>query len=149
MRHLRALWSRVNEPRVIAASHALVYFALLNAGLYALVNPPGTVDHAIGPVAMNLLAGILAAGGAIGVPTALWGTWWLERTAVALVTLALTLYLLVVLAMQYSSDGGNRFLQAATILGLLVLHFPVRWHRVRQRPWDPDRPRTSTNTDID
>ena len=149
MTRLYALWSKVNEPRIIAASHALVYFALLNAGLYALVNPPGTVDHAIGPLAMNLLAGILAAGGAIGVPTALWGTWWLERTAIGLVVLALCLYLLTTLWMQYSSDGGNRFLQAATILGLIVLHFPVRWHRVRQRPWDPDRPRTSTDTDID
>lgn len=149
MNRLHTLWSRVNEPRVIAASHALVYFVLFSAGLYALVNPPGTVDYAIGQPAMYLLAGILAAGGAIGVPTALWGTWWLERTAVALVTLALGLYLLVVLGMQFASDGGNRFLQAATILGLILLHFPVRWHRVRQRPWDPDRPRTSTDTDID
>ena len=147
MRRLKALWSRVNEPRIVAASHALVYAVLLIAGLYALVNPPATVDSAIGPLAMNLLAGILATGGALGAPTALWGTWWLERTAVALVTLALGLYLLVVLGMQYASTGGNRFLQAATILGLLVLHFPVRWHRVRQRPWDPDRPRTSTDID--
>ena len=42
MTRLYALWSKVNEPRIIAASHALVYFALFNAGLYALVNPPGT-----------------------------------------------------------------------------------------------------------
>src|SRR5690625_4335200 len=88
-KRLRALWQKVNEPRIIAASHALVYFALFSAGLYALVNPPSSVDHAIGQPAMYLLAGILAAGGAIGAPTALWGTWWLERTAVALVTLAL------------------------------------------------------------
>src|SRR5690625_6702372 len=123
---LRALWLRINEPRVIAASHALVYFALFSAGLYALVDPPGTVDYAIGQPAMYLLAGILAAGGAIGVPTALWGTWWLERTAVALVTLALTLYLLVVLGMQFAIDGGNRFLQAATVLCLILLHFTAR-----------------------
>ena len=42
MNRLQALWLRVNEPRIIAASHALAYFALFNAGLYALVNPPGT-----------------------------------------------------------------------------------------------------------
>ncbi|HLS14138.1 MAG TPA: hypothetical protein VK095_06460 [Beutenbergiaceae bacterium] len=143
MKHLRALWSKVNEPRVIAASHALVYFALFSAGLYALVNPPSTVDYAIGQPAMYLLAGILAAGGAIGVPTALWGTWWLERTAVGLVALALSLYLIVVLWMQYDSTSGNRLLQAAAIFGLIVLHFPVRWHRVKQRPWDPDRPRVT------
>lgn len=143
MTRLRALWSKVNEPRVIAASHALVYFALFSAGLYALVNPPGTVDHAIGPVAMNLLAGILTLGGLIGVPTALYGSWWLERTAVGLVALALSLYLIVVLWMQYDSTSGNRLLQAAAIFGLIVLHFPVRWHRVKQRPWDPDRPRVT------
>ena len=143
MSALKRLWQRINQPRVVATSHAAVYLALMAAGAYSLINPPSTVDHAIGPVAMNLLAGILTLGGLIGVPTALYGSWWLERTAVGLVALALSLYLIVVLWMQYDSTSGNRLLQAAAIFGLIVLHFPVRWHRVKQRPWDPDRPRVT------
>jgi len=135
---LRRAWQRVHEPRVVSATHALVYLVLLAAGLYALVNPPSTVDYAIGQPAMYLLAGILATGGAIGAPTALTGIWWLERTAVSLVILASGIYLAVILALQVTSGSGNRLLQAGYVFSVLALHI-VRWHRVRQRPYDPDR----------
>ena len=137
---IKRLWARVNEPRIVSASHALVYFVLASGGLYALVNPPSTLEGATGTFAMRLLAGTLAIGGAIGAPTALAGIWWLERTAVALVVLATTVYLGLTLALQaVSSPGTNRYLSAAMILSVLILHFPVRWHRVRQRPYDPER----------
>lgn len=137
---LRQLWARVNEPRIVSASHAVVYFVLLSGGLYALVNPPNTLDGSIGGLAMRLLAGTFAIGGAIGVPTALAGIWWLERTAVSLIVLACTVYLGTTLALQWlSPPGTNRLLHAAMIFSVLTLHFPVRWHRVRQRPYDPDR----------
>jgi len=137
---IRRLWARVNEPRIVSVSHALVYFVLLSAGLYALVNPPTTLEGAAGAFSMRLLAGTLAIGGAIGAPTALAGIWWLERTAVALVVLATTVYLGLTLALQATSPPGtNRFLSAAMILSVLILHFPVRWHRVRLRPYDPGR----------
>jgi len=135
---IRRLWARVNEPRVVSVSHALVYLVLLSAGLYALVNPPTTLEGAAGTFSMRLLAGTLAIGGAIGAPTALAGIWWLERTAVALVALATTVYLGLTLALQATSPPGtNRFLSAAMILSVLILHFPVRWYRVRQRPYAP------------
>jgi len=137
---IKRLWARVNEPRIVSASHALVYLVLLSAGLYALVNPPTTLEGAAGAFSMRLLAGTLAIGGAIGAPTALAGIWWLERTAVALIVLASTVYLGLTLALQATSPPGtNRFLSAAMILSVLILHFPVRWHRVRQRPYDPER----------
>ncbi|MGC0251499.1 hypothetical protein [Pseudactinotalea sp. Z1748] len=43
MTPLRALWLKVNEPRIVAVAHATVYLLLLMAGLYALVNPPATL----------------------------------------------------------------------------------------------------------
>lgn len=135
-----ALWQRVNEPRVVSVAHAVVYFVLASGGLYALVNPPTSIEGSVGDLAMRLLAGCLAMGGAIGVPTALAGIWWLERTAVSLVLLAAVVYLGVVLALQATSPSGNRLLQAAFILSVAILHFPVRWHRIRQRPYDPERP---------
>lgn len=137
---IRQLWWRVNEPRIVSASHALVYSVLLCAGLYALVNPPSTLEGAAGAFSMRLLAGIFAIGGAIGVPTALAGIWWLERTAVAFIVLASGIYLALTLALQAQSAAGtNRFLTAAMIFSVLILHYPIRWHRVKQRPYDPDR----------
>ena len=140
MKTMHALWRRVNEPKFVSALHATVYAILAVVGLYALINRPGTVDYAIGQPAMYLLAGTLAVGGAIGAPTALYGTWWLERTAVSLVILASGVYLMIVVAIQITGDGsGNRWLQAGYIFSVLALHL-VRWHRVRQRPYDPTRP---------
>lgn len=134
----RRLWLRVNEPRIVSLTHALVYFVLLSVGLYALVNAPGTVEGAVGDLAMMLLAGTLAIGGALGVPTSLTGIWWLERTAVALVVLASGIYLMIIITLQVTGSGGNRWLQAGYVFSVLALHI-VRWHRVRQRPYDPDR----------
>ena len=133
------LWRKVNEPRVISALHAITYFVLMSVGLYALVNPPKSVEGSIGEFAMNLLAGTLAAGGAIGVPTSLSGIWWLERTATALVMLSSSIYLMIILTLHFTSTtGGNRLLQAGYVFTVLTLHI-TRWYRVKQRPYDPDR----------
>lgn len=133
------LWKKINEPRVISAVHAVTYLVLLTVGLYSLINPPRSVEGAVGEFAMNLLAGVLAVGGAIGVPTALSGIWWLERTATALVILSSAIYLMIVLALQFTStEGTNRFLQAGYVFAVLALHI-TRWYRVRQRPYDPER----------
>src|SRR5690606_25039268 len=114
--------------------------------LYALINPPTTVEGAVGTFSMRFLAGTLAVGGALGVPTALAGIWWLERTAVMFVILSSGVYLGIVLALQVTGDpSSNRMLQAGFVFGMGALHF-VRWHRVRQRPYDPDRV-TITPTD--
>lgn len=134
-----SLWQRINEPRVISVTHAAVYAVLCGVALGALVTPPATIDGAVGTLAMRLLAGTLAVGGALGAPTALAGIWWLERTAASLVMLASGIYLGIILALQVAGGpGSNRMLQAGYVLSVLLLHF-VRWHRVRQRPYDPDR----------
>src|SRR5690625_7855993 len=106
----KRLWARVNEPRIVSASHALVYLVLLSAGLYALVNPPTTLEGAAGAFSMRLLAGPLAIGGAIGAPTALAGIWWPERTAVALIVLAPTVSLGLTLARseEHTSELQSR-----------------------------------------
>ena len=135
----RTLWSKINEPRVISIAHAYVYLVLTTVCLYALVNPPNSIEGAIGDAAMYLLAGIGATGAALGVPTALAGIWWLERTACAMIMLTSIIYLAVIIGLQIASTpGSNRWLQAGFINAVLVLHF-VRWHRVKQRPYDPDR----------
>ncbi|PYG00151.1 hypothetical protein SAMN05216184_10490 [Georgenia satyanarayanai] len=140
------LWRHINEPRTISVTHALVYAVLTAVALYSLVVPPTTVEGAVGTFSMRLLAATLAVGGALGVPTALAGIWWLERTAVTLVILSSAVYLAIILSLQVTGDpSSNRLLQAGFVFGMGALHF-VRWHRVKQRPYDPDRV-TSTPTD--
>lgn len=139
MRLLRDLWQRIHEPRIISAVTALTYLVLMSAGLYALVNPPSSIEGEIGTLAMRLLAGTLAVGGAIGAPTALAGIWWLERTAVLCVALSSAIYLMITLTLHFTSPSGNRLLQAAFIFTVLAMQV-VRWHRIRERPYDPTRP---------
>lgn len=139
MTSIKRLWQMVNEPRIVSTLHAAAYLVLAVVGMYALVNPPNSIEGAVGEVAMRLLAGVLTAGGVLGVPTSLAGIWWLERTAVALVCLASAIYLLIIIGLQLQSPPGtNRFLQAGFVSVVLLLHI-VRWHRVLERPYDPER----------
>ena len=139
MTTLRTLWSKINEPRVVSIAHAYVYLVLTAVCLYALINPPNSIEGAIGDAAMYLLAGIGATGAALGTPTALAGIWWLERTACAMIMLTSVIYLGVIIGLQVTSaSDSNRWLQAGFVNAVLVLHF-VRWYRVKQRPYDPDR----------
>lgn len=137
VRHLRALWQRVHEPRAISALTSLAYLILLAVGIYALIDPPRSIEGEIGQAAMYGLAGCLTAGAAIGAPTALAGVWWLERTATSLICLAAGIYLTVTLYLQATSDG-NRLLQSGFI-AVVLIHQIIRWLRIRQRPYDPAR----------
>ena len=138
MRLFRDLWQRVHEPRIISAITALIYFVLMSAGLYSLANPPSSIEGEIGTLAMRILAGTLAVGGAIGAPTALTGIWWLERTAVLCIALSAAIYLMITVVLHVTSPSGNRLLQAAFIFTVLAMQ-AVRWHRIRERPYDPTR----------
>ena len=84
---------------------------------------------------MVALAAVLAFGGTVGAIAALPGWYWLERSAVLAVSLAAGLYLALVLVLHFTTEG-NRLLQAAFVLAVL-LHQPVRWVRIRTRPYRP------------
>ena len=143
MRLIRDLWQRVHEPRIVSGVTALTYLVLMSAGLYALANPPSSIEGEIGTLAMRILAGTLAIGGALGAPTTLAGIWWLERTAVLCVALSAAIYLMITVVLHVTSPSGNRLLQAAFIFTVLAMQV-VRWHRIRERPYDPTRPTPDT-----
>lgn len=133
---VRALWLRVNEPRIISVLYFAQYLVLTGVGVYALVSPPTSIEGRIGTTAMISLAALLVVGGIIGAVAALPGKYWLERLAVVAVALSSVIYLAVILALQVVASTGNRLLQAGFVLAVL-LHQGVRWVRIKDRPYRP------------
>lgn len=132
---LRRAWQRVNEPRVISVLYFLQYVVMAGVGVYALLEPPTSVEGRIGGTAMTLLATLLTVGGLIGSIAALPGKYWLERLAVGAVALSSVIYLGIVVWLHVST-GGNRTLQAAFVATVLF-HQGVRWVRIKDRPYRP------------
>lgn len=135
---IKRLWLKVHQPRVIAATYAALYLTLAWGGTTALIDPPSTIEGTLGVAAMTILALLLVLAGITGAPSALIGAWWLERIAVMSVAFSAGLYGTVVFVRQLA-DSGNRQLQLSFIVAILLMQL-VRWHRIKQRPYDPHRP---------
>ena len=131
------LWRKVREPRVISVAYFFLYLSLFAGGVSALLDPPRTVEGHIGELSMTVLAAMLTFGGAIGAPSALFGIWWLERTAVFAIAMSALIYSGIIVALHYTGTG-NRLLQLSFVGTVLIMQI-IRWHRIRQRPYDPDR----------
>lgn len=134
---LTRFWHMIREPRVISVAYFFIYLGLFAGGVSALLDAPRSVEGHIGSLAMVILAGMLTFGGLIGAPSALVGIWWLERTAVFSIAMSALIYGGIVLALHYTGTG-NRLLQLSFVVTVLLMQI-VRWHRIRQRPYDPDR----------
>ena len=131
------LWRKVREPRVISVAYFLLYLSLFAGGISALLDPPQSVEGHIGELSMTVLAAMLTFGGAVGAPSALFGIWWLERTAVFAIAMSALIYSGIIVALHYTGTG-NRLLQLSFVGAVLIMQI-IRWHRIRQRPYDPDR----------
>ena len=131
------IWHKVREPRVISVTYFGIYAVLFAAAVSALLDPPRSVEGHIGAVAMIMLAAMLAFGGLVGAPSALIGIWWLERTAVFAIAMSALIYGGIIIGL-HTTGTGNRLLQLGFVITVLLMQI-VRWHRIRQRPYDPDR----------
>lgn len=139
MNTFKRLWSRVHPPRVIAVTYAALYSVLAWGGFMALIDPPSSIAGTLGSAAMTTLACLLILGGITGAPSALVGSWWLERIAVMSVAFSSGLYAIVI-AVRQITETGNRQLQLAFVVTVLLMQL-IRWVRIRQRPYDPARPK--------
>ncbi len=128
------LWLRVQEPRSVSVVYWLIYVILGAGGLYALVEPPSSLEGEIGIVAMSMLASLLVIGGTVGAIAALPGWYWMERFAVGAVASSAAIYLVIVVILHFQQPTGNRLLQAAFVASLMLTQWP-RWVRVRARPY--------------
>lgn len=143
MNPIKKAWLRVHQPRAISGIYFVIYLILLGGGIAALLQPPTSIEGEIGSTAMFILAGLLTFGGLIGAIAALPGIWWLERTAVTSVALSAAVYGGIVATLQVT-ESGNRLLQLSFVLTVLLMQ-AVRWHRIHQRPYDPDRVPAATH----
>lgn len=134
---LTRLWLRIHQPRVISVLYFLIYLCLAAGGLLALLDPPASLAGQIGTAAMSTLSALLTFGGIVGAFAALPGIWWLERTAVLSIGLASALYAIIIFTL-HATTPGNRLLQLSFVATVALMQI-VRWHRIRVRPYDPDR----------
>lgn len=127
----------MNKPRNVAVSYFFIYSLAAMGGLSALIDPPSTVEGAIGALAMAILASMLLLGGVVGAPAALLGVWRFERTAVIAIGSAAAIYGLTIIVRQFSMPG-SRILHLSFVLIVLLMQY-VRWQRIKRRPYDPAR----------
>nr|WP_146177666.1 hypothetical protein [Sphaerisporangium cinnabarinum] len=137
----RALWGKVQEPKVVTVLHWIAYVVGLGVGLSALADPPSSVAGELGPLLTTIWAASFILGGALGVFATLPGIWWLERAAVIACITGLAVWVMVTVVLELTIPEGNRWPQAGamTILALLLA---VRWFRIRRYAYDPEPPVT-------
>ena len=133
----RRLWLLLHEPRIITAATGIMWSILIGIGAAALLAPPATISHQMGPTLTVVWAILLIVGGALGLVGCLPGWFWIERVGLILAGTGATMYLAVVLLLHYA-EPGSRLVQAGFVLlgiGFLV----VRWLQVRGPQIDPTR----------
>lgn len=128
-------WGRVKEPRVITFLTWLGYVALTIVGAYALVNPPSTVEGALGPFAMYATAGMVFAGGLAGVAGTLPGWREMERLGIASILGGSAIYSTLVLILHFTEDGNRSFQAGFIIFGITSL--ASRWVRIKDHTFEP------------
>lgn len=134
---VRRSWMRLREPRFISAVYGIWYTILTAVWTSSLISPPRTVEHAAGEVLMLAISGIIVCGAVVGVITVAMGTYWAERTTVALVLLGLAGYLGMAVYLE-ATGSGNRWPQIGVILGAMLLT-ALRSYWIVERPYNPQR----------
>ena len=134
----RRTWLLLHEPRVITAIVGAMWLILIYIGLAALLSPPMTIAHEIGPRLTTWWGTILLVGGILGLIGCLPGWWWVERTGIILTGAGVACYGGVVTMLHVMEAGGSRLVQLGFIL-LAIGHLINRWCRIRGAQVDPTR----------
>src|SRR5690625_741718 len=114
------IWQKIREPRVISVAYFLLYLTLFAGGVSALLDPHRSVEGHIGELSMTVLAAMLTFGGAVGAPSALFGIWWLERTAVFEIAMCALICVSIIVAF-HSTGTGKRVLKLSFLAWVLIL----------------------------
>ena len=133
----RRLWLMLHEPRIITAATGVMWSILIGIGTAALLAPPATISHQMGPTLTIVWAILLIVGGLAGLVGCLPGWFWIERVGLILTGTGASMYLAVVLMLHYA-EPGSRLVQAGFVI--LSLDFlVVRWLCIRGPQIDPTR----------
>ena len=110
----RRLWLLLHEPRIITAATGITWSILIGIGVAALLAPPATISHQMGPTLTVVWAILLIVGGALGLVGCLPGWFWIERVGLILTGTGASMYLAVVLLLHYA-EPGSRLVQAGFV----------------------------------
>lgn len=133
----RRLWLLLHEPRVVTAAQSIVWVFWALIGLAAVLAPPMTIAHEIGPTLTGAWAGMLLIGGVLGFIGCVPGWWWVERSGIIATGTGAATYLFVVVSLHYAAPG-NRLVQAGFITAAIA-SLVVRWLRISGPQLDPLR----------
>lgn len=133
---LRSLWDALHEPRVVTVIYLVAYLVALGMGAVTLINPPATIEGALGFIT-PFWGAFLALGGAVGAVACPRGVWWLERVGMGAVLIGLGMYVGTAVALHVQSSG-NRLAQVGAIT-LAILLFLARWAHIRWAALDPTK----------
>ena len=131
------LWLLLHEPRVITATQGIVWLIWAAIGVAAVLAPPMTIAHEMGPTLTGVWGGLMCVGGLLGLAGCLPGWWWVERSGIIGAGAGAVVYVFVVLNL-HATTPGNRLVQAGFIL-LAVASLIVRWLRISGLQTDPTR----------
>ena len=135
--HPHRLWLLLHEPRVITATQSVVWMIWAAIGVAAVLAPPMTIAHEIGPTLTGVWGGMMCLGGILGLIGCVPGWWWVERAGIIGAAAGATTYVFVVLNL-HATTPGNRLVQAGFIL-LAIASLIVRWLRISGLQTDPTR----------
>lgn len=134
---LHRLWLMLHEPRIITAATGAMWAILIGIGTAALLAPPASISHQMGPALTIVWAILLMVGGSLGLVGCLPGWFWVERVGIILASSGAAMYLAVVVMLHYA-EPGSRLVQAGFVT-LALASLVGRWLRVRGPQIDPTR----------
>jgi hypothetical protein len=135
IRAVRRAWQRIREPRVLKVLFWVVYLLVVVAGAVTLASPPDTIAGALGPVLIVAPSVMWLLAGIGGMATVLTGWWRVERSAVALALLGLSIYA-VVLAVLHTVTPVSRLTQLAWV-AIAAMVFLIRLALIRGHDFEP------------
>jgi len=108
---------------------------LVFVGAYSIYDPPASLLLEMGEYAKTVTASLVMVGALFGAASALQGWRVVERLGIAMLLAGSSLYLSIMLIMQFTGYG-NWLLQAGFIKFAMV-SLISRWVRIRDRVFEP------------
>lgn len=134
---VKALWLRIQEPRVVTSLQTLIYALIVVAGACIILWPPNSTEAVMGRWLSYIWGGFALLGGGLGVYSTPGGKWFLERPAIWLCSTAVLIYLVTITYLQVVSSG-NRAVQMVFI-AIVGIALTIRFVRIRNFDFEPGK----------
>lgn len=131
------IWLKAANPKMWTLAMCATYALLISGWVPAIIDPPNSLQGAVGMVIMYIIASMVVIGSVAGVGSAFWGVFKVEKWAVLAVGIGIIMYVLVVQGLHWTTEG-NRLPQAQTIAALIPTFVARFVHVTRKRRADDD-----------